>query len=133
MTLVLRWSGCLPGARPEWRAGAELNAFGLGGEERERRDRVGAIGFGRPDRVVTQLFRALHECDRHVQMWARITDCQTKLHRHVLRGPRIRSAGSLEQVSAHAGETAMHGGSPMPSPRAVIAFGRRRSNAPLDP
>jgi len=27
----------------------------------------------------------------------------------------------------------MNGGSPMPSPRAMIAFGRRRSNAPLDP
>ena len=55
-------------------AGAELDAAGLGGEKRERRDRVGAIGFGRPDRIVTQLFRPLHECDRHFQMCARIAD-----------------------------------------------------------
>ena len=55
-------------------AGAELDAVGLGGEERERRDRVGAIGFGRPDRVVTQFFRPLHKGDRHFQMCARIAD-----------------------------------------------------------
>jgi hypothetical protein len=55
-------------------AGAELDAVGLGGEERQRRDRVRAIGFGRPDRVVTQLFRPLHKGDRHFQMCARIAD-----------------------------------------------------------
>ena len=27
----------------------------------------------------------------------------------------------------------MNGGSPMPSPHAMMAFGRRRSNAPLGP
>jgi hypothetical protein len=55
-------------------AGAELDAVSLGGEERERRDRVRAIGFGRPDRVVTQFFCPLHKGNRHFQMCARITD-----------------------------------------------------------
>jgi hypothetical protein len=77
-------------------AGAELDAFGNSGEEREWRDRVRAIGFGQPDRVIPQLFRALHEGDRLLQMCARIADGQAKLHRQVLPARRIRSAGSLE-------------------------------------
>jgi len=79
-------------------AGAELDAAGFGGEEGERRDRVGAVGFSRPHRVVSQFFGTLHEGNRHVQMRARIADRQAQLHRELLPlGWRIRSTAALEQ------------------------------------
>jgi len=68
--------------------------------------------IGSSDEYDAPIGKALHKGDRHVQMCARITDCQTKLHRCVLPDPRIRSVGSLEQASVR--EAAMNGGSRWP-------------------
>src|SRR5262249_44678040 len=84
-------------------ASTELDAAGFASEEREWCDRIGAIGFGRPYRVVTELFGVLREIDRHLQIGARVTAQRAKLHRHALPHPRIRTGGALEQVSARAG------------------------------
>ena len=61
-------------------AGAELDAAGLSGEERERGDGVAAIGFRGPDAVVAELLGALDAFDRQFHLGARISDRQSQSH-----------------------------------------------------
>ena len=77
--------------------GAELDALRLAGEVRQRRDRVRAVGLRRPHRVVAERLGALHELDGNVEGGTGIAEAEAELHRQVLPGRRIRSAGSLEQ------------------------------------
>ena len=47
--------------------GAETDPAGVRGQVRQRRQRVGAVGLGRPHAVVAEPLRELHRCDRHLQ------------------------------------------------------------------
>jgi len=61
-------------------AGAEFYPLGVGGQERERRHRVGAVGFGRPHGIVAQLLGALHELHGDIEGGTGIADGEAELH-----------------------------------------------------
>ena len=65
--------------------GAKPDALGVRGDERQRRHRIRAVGFGRPDRVESVLFGKQDAFHRNVELCARVTNADAKLH-HLLPG-----------------------------------------------